>query len=170
KIILDGTLETILKKWGLWNEAQVEYEAPIRSGTQPAKQEEYTATTTTFNWREALWRLTRAAAVTVLLALGSMVIAITLGLPLAVGQWKGPAWVRLFCTFYVEFFRGTPVLVQLLFLYFGLPVIGIAMPGWLTALVGLGLNYAAYESQVYRASLEAIPNGQWEASYLLCMT
>jgi polar amino acid transport system substrate-binding protein len=169
KIIIDGTLETILKKWGLWNDAQVEYETPIRTGAQPAKVEEYTNTTTTFNWREALWRLTRAAAVTVLLALGSMVIAIVLGLPLAVGQWKGPAWVRLFCTFYVEFFRGTPVLVQLLFLYFGLPVIGIAMPGWLTALVGLGLNYAAYESQVYRASLEAIPTGQWEAAYSLGM-
>jgi polar amino acid transport system substrate-binding protein len=108
--------------------------------------------------------------VTVLIALGSMVIAVVLGLPLALGQWKGPFWLRGLCTAYVEFFRGTPVLVQLLFLYFGLPVIGIAMPGWLTALVGLGLNYAAYESQVYRASLEAIPKGQWEAAYLLGMT
>jgi polar amino acid transport system substrate-binding protein len=170
KIILDGTLETILKKWGLWNEAQVEYQAPIRSGTQPAKEEQYTSTTTTFNWSAALWRLTQAAAVTVLLALGSMVIAVALGLPLAVGQWKGPAWLRSLCTLYVEFFRGTPVLVQLLFLYFGLPVIGIAMPGLLTALVGLGLNYAAYESQVYRASLEAIPTGQWEAAYSLGMS
>jgi His/Glu/Gln/Arg/opine family amino acid ABC transporter permease subunit len=169
KIIFDGTLETILKKWGLWNDAQVEYQAPIRSGTQSANVE-YTTTNATFNWSEALWRLTRAAAVTVLLALGSMVIAVLLGLPLAVGQWKGPAWVRALCTLYVEFFRGTPVLVQLLFLYFGLPVIGIAMPGWLTALVGLGLNYAAYESQVYRAALEAIPNGQWEASYSLGMS
>jgi len=170
KIIFDGTLEAILKKWGLWNDAQAEFQAPIRAGTQSAKVEEYTSTTTTFNWREALWRLTRAAAVTVLIALGSMVIAVVLGLPLAVGQWKGPAWLRAFCTLYVEFFRGTPVLVQLLFLYFGLPVIGIAMPGWLTALVGLGLNYAAYESQVYRASLEAIPNGQWEAAYSLGMS
>jgi polar amino acid transport system substrate-binding protein len=170
KIIFDGTLETILKKWGLWNEAQVEFQAPIRGGTQSTRVEEYTSTTTTFNWREALWRLTRAAAVTVFIALGSMVIAVVLGLPLAVGQWKGPAWLRTFCTLYVEFFRGTPVLVQLLFLYFGLPVIGIAMPGWLTALVGLGLNYAAYESQVYRASLEAIPNGQWEAAYSLGMS
>jgi His/Glu/Gln/Arg/opine family amino acid ABC transporter permease subunit len=168
KIIFDGTLENILKKWGLWNDAQVEFQAPIRAGTQ-AKVEEYTSTNASFNWSEALWRLTRAAAVTVLIALGSMVIAIVLGLPLAVGQWKGPAWLRAFCTLYVEFFRGTPVLVQLLFLYFGLPVIGIAMPGWLTALVGLGLNYAAYESQVYRASLEAIPNGQWEAAYSLGM-
>jgi polar amino acid transport system substrate-binding protein len=169
KIIFDGTLEAILKKWGLWNDAQVEFQAPIRSGTQ-AKNVDYTATDATFNWREALWRLTRAAAVTVLIALGSMVIAVVLGLPLAVGQWKGPGWVRALCTVYVEFFRGTPVLVQLLFLYFGLPVLGIAMPGWLTALVGLGLNYAAYESQVYRSALEAIPNGQWEAAYSLGMS
>jgi len=170
KIIFDGTLENILKKWGLWNDAQVEFQAPIRAGTASTKTEEYTSTTTTFNWSEALWRLTRAAAVTVLIALGSMVIAVVLGLPLAVGQWKGPAWLSGFCTLYVEFFRGTPVLVQLLFLYFGLPVIGIAMPGWLTALVGLGLNYAAYESQVYRAALEAIPTGQWEAAYSLGMS
>lgn len=170
KIIFDGTFEAILKKWGLWNDAQVEFQAPIRAGTQTAQPQEYTPTTATFNWAEALWRLTRAAAVTVGIALGSMVIAIVLGLPLAVGQWKGPAWLRIFCTLYVEFFRGTPVLVQLLFLYFGLPVIGIAMPGWLTALVGLGLNYAAYESQVYRAALEAIPLGQWEAAYSLGMS
>ena len=170
KIIFDGTLETILKKWGLWNDAQVEFQAPIRSGTQTQATIEYTTTSTTFNWAEALWRLTRAAGVTVFIALGAMVIAVMFGLPLAVGQWKGPAWLRAFCTLYVEFFRGTPVLVQLLFLYFGLPVIGIAMPGWLTALVGLGLNYAAYESQVYRAALEAIPHGQWEAAYSLGMS
>ena len=169
KIIRDGTLETILKKWGLWNDAQVEYETPIRTGTQ-AVYVQYTTTNVTFNWSEAIWRLTRAAGVTVFIALGSMVIAVLLGLPLAVGQWKGPAWLRALCTIYVEFFRGTPVLVQLLFLYFGLPVIGIAMPGWLTALVGLGLNYAAYESQVYRASLEAISYGQWEAAYSLGMS
>jgi polar amino acid transport system substrate-binding protein len=170
KIIRDGTLETILKKWGLWNDAQVEFQTPIREGTQTQTNVEYTTTNATFNWAEALWRLTRAAGVTVFIALGSMVIAVLLGLPLAVGQWKGPAWLRTLCTIYVEFFRGTPVLVQLLFLYFGLPVIGIAMPGWLTALVGLGLNYAAYESQVYRAALEAIPHGQWEASYSLGMS
>src|SRR5258708_11403422 len=98
-----------------------------------------------------------------------MCIAVFRGLPLALGQSKGPRWIQVLCTMYVEFFRGTPVLVQLLFLYFGLPAIGFAPPGWLTALVGLGLNYAAYESQVYRAALEAIPTGQWEAAYSLGM-
>ena len=168
KIIQNGTLEQILKKWKLWNDAQVEFQSSIRTHTQPTAVIEMT--NATFNWRDALLRLTRAAMYTVLIALGSMIIAVVLGLPLAVGQWKGPSWLRSLCTLYVEFFRGTPVLVQLLFLYFGLPVLGIAMPGMLTAVVGLGLNYAAYESQVYRAALDAIPKGQWEASYSLGMS
>ena len=168
RIIADGTLERILRKWGLWNAAQVELQAPIRAG-QPAELAPFEMTSTSFNWREALLRLGRAAIVTVLIAFGAMVIAIALAIPLAIGQSKGPGWLQLLCTIYIEFFRGTPVLVQLLFLYFGLPAIGLAMPGWLTALVGLGLNYAAYESQVYRAALEAIPRGQWEAAYSLGM-
>lgn len=165
KIIANGSLEQILKRWGLWNDAQLELR-PENGGANVA----YDMTTSTFNWREAIWRLTRAAAVTVLVAFGSMLIALTLGMPLAIAQSKGPKWLSWICTVYIEFFRGTPVLVQLLFLYFGLPAIGLAMPGSLTALIGLGLNYAAYESQVYRAALEAIPRGQWEASYLLGMS
>ena len=169
KITSNGTLEQILRKWGLWNDAQVELQNPRRS-SQQTNDAGYDITSVSFNWREAVWRLTRAAAVTVLVAFGSMVIALVLGMPLAIGQWKGPRWLSSLCTIYVEFFRGTPVLVQLLFLYFGLPAIGLAMPGWLTALVGLGLNYAAYESQVYRAALSAIPRGQWEAAYSLGMS
>ena len=169
KITSNGTLEQILRKWGLWNDAQVELQNSRRS-SQQTNDAGYDITSVSFNWREAVWRLTRAAAVTVLVAFGSMVIALVLGMPLAIGQWKGPRWLSSLCTIYVEFFRGTPVLVQLLFLYFGLPAIGLAMPGWLTALVGLGLNYAAYESQVYRAALSAIPRGQWEAAYSLGMS
>jgi polar amino acid transport system substrate-binding protein len=169
KIIRDGTLEQILRKWNLWNDAQVELQTPIRAG-QKSDSISYDLTSVSFNWRQALGRLARAAVVTVLIAFGSMFIAVALGMPLAVGQSRGPRWIQAFCTIYVEFFRGTPVLVQLLFLYFGLPAINLAMPGWLTALVGLGLNYAAYESQIYRAALEAIPRGQWEAAYSLGMT
>ena len=168
KIIRDGSLEQILRKWGLWNEAQLELHGPVKQG-QPGTDVAYEMTSSSFNWNEALWRLARAAVVTVLIAFGAMVIALLLGMPLAIGQSKGPRWLSWLCTIYIEFFRGTPVLVQLLFLYFGLPTVGLAMPGWLTALIGLGLNYAAYESQVYRAALEAIPRGQWEASYLLGM-
>jgi polar amino acid transport system substrate-binding protein len=177
KIIRDGTLERILRKWRLWDDEQARFQASIKTektgGAEGEKGPEapaYEITGATFNWGEALLRLTRAAVVTVLLSLGAMLIAVTLGLALALGQSRGPAVVRWLSTVYVEFFRGTPVLVQLLFLYFGLPVLGLAMPGWLTALVGLGLNYAAYESQVYRAALEAIPKGQYEAAYSLGMS
>jgi polar amino acid transport system substrate-binding protein len=174
KIMRDGTLEKILRKWGLWNDAQAELEGAARTdvaaGERKPEEVAYEVTASSFNWGGALLRLSRAALVTVLLSFGAMVIAVTLGLALAVGQSQGPAWLRALCTVYVEFFRGTPVLVQLLFLYFGLPRLGLAMPGWLTALVGLGLNYAAYESQVYRAALEAIPRGQFEAAYSLGMS
>src|SRR5262245_35106222 len=169
KIMRDSTLERILRRWGLWNDAQLELHHPLKPG-QTAVDSAYDITSATFNWREAVWRLARAAMVTVLIAFGSMFIALLLGMPLAIGQWKGPRPVQWFCTVYVEFFRGTPVLVQLLFLYFGLPTIGLVMPGWLTALIGLGRNYLAYESEVYRAALEVIPRGQSEASYLLGMS
>jgi len=174
KVIRDGTLERILRKWKLWDDAQAKLQAAAKTdvveGEKKPEGPAYEITGATFNWGEALLRLTRAAGVTVLLSLGAMLIAVTLGLALALGQSRGPTAVRWLSTVYVEFFRGTPVLVQLLFLYFGLPVLGLAMPGWLTALVGLGLNYAAYESQVYRAALEAIPKGQYEAAYSLGMS
>lgn len=172
KIARDGSLERVLRKWNLWNAAQSELQAAALTDAGGAGREApvaYDLTSTAFNWREAVWRLARAALVTVLLAFGAMLIAVTLGLALAVGQTYGPAGLRVLSTVYVEFFRGTPVLVQLLFLYFGLPKLGVAMPGWLTALVGLGLNYAAYESQVYRAALEAVPRGQTEAASALGM-
>lgn len=186
KMIRDGSLERILRKWRLWDDEQAKFQDTIRTektgaaeGEKRTEEPAYEITGATFNWGEALFRLTRAAGVTVLLSLGAMLIAVTLGLALALGQSRGPAAVRWLSTIYVEFFRGTPVLVQLLFLYFGLPRIGpslgmpwliLSMPGWLTALVGLGLNYAAYESQVYRAALEAIPKGQYEAAYSLGMS
>jgi polar amino acid transport system substrate-binding protein len=174
KIVRDGTLERILRKWNLWNDAQAELQAAARTdvaaGEKKPDEVPYEITSSSFNWSEALLRLARAALVTVLISFGAMVIAVTLGLALAVGQSRGPRWLQMISTAYIEFFRGTPVLVQLLFLYFGLPRLGLAMPGWLTALVGLGLNYAAYESQVYRAALEAIPKGQFEAAYSLGMS
>jgi polar amino acid transport system substrate-binding protein len=168
-LMRDGTLERILRRWNLWNEAQGELHASVTSGGN-VEAVPFDVTSASFNRADAVIRLGRAAVITVLLTLGSMFLALALGLPLALGQWKGPGWLRTLCTAYIEFFRGTPVLVHLLFLYFGLPHLGLAMPNWLTAIIGLGLNYAAYESQVYRAALEAIPRAQWEAAYSLGMT
>ncbi|NTV01841.1 MAG: ABC transporter permease subunit [Chlorobiaceae bacterium] len=157
----NGTTEKIFRKWELWNNEQL--------SLRTEKPAEYKVTKSSFNWSEGLIKLSKAALVTVLIAFGAMLIAVVLGIPLALGQSNGGAALRTLCTIYIEFFRGTPVLVQLLFLYFGLPVIGITLPGWLTAVVGLGLNYAAYESQVYRTAFEAVPARQWQVAYSLGM-
>lgn len=158
-IINNGTMEHILRKWTMWSDAQNK----LKSSTHVEIIKK------TFNWGEGLLRLCHAAAITILLAFGAMLIAVVLGLPLSFGQTRGPKFVRILCTVYIEFFRGTPVIVQLLFLYFGLPVIGFAPPGWLTALIGLGLNYAAYESQIYRSAFDAVPARQWDVAYSLSM-
>lgn len=157
----DGTTERIFRRWKLWDDEQLKLRTP--------KQAELKMTTSSLNWSEGLIKLSKAALVTVLIAFGAMLIAVLLGIPLALGQSNGGKALRVLCTVYIEFFRGTPVLVQLLFLYFGLPVIGITLPGWLTAVVGLGLNYAAYESQVYRTAFEAVPSRQWQVAYSLGM-
>ncbi len=157
----NGTTEHIFRRWELWNDEQLS----LRTG-EPAK---YEVAKSTFNWSEGLIKLTKAAAITVLIAFGAMLIAVVLGIPLALGQSNGNRPISWLCTLYIEFFRGTPVLVQLLFLYFGLPVIGITLPGWLTAVIGLGLNYAAYESQVYRTAFDAVPARQWHVAYSLGM-
>ncbi|MBJ7449662.1 MAG: ABC transporter permease subunit [Parachlamydiales bacterium] len=160
KLTENGTLKKILSKWGLWTPLQQELSDEVPT---------YSMTSVGFNWPEALQRLTKAAGVTILIAFGSMILAIVVGIPISVLQTHGPKWSRIFCAAYIEFFRGTPIVVQLLFLYFGLPTFGIKLSGWLTALIGLGLNYAAYESQIYRAAFEAIPKGQWEAAFSLGM-
>jgi polar amino acid transport system substrate-binding protein len=158
-IVNNGTIEKILRKWNMWSEAQ--------NKLKTVQQLEVIKKS--FNWIEGLFRLAHAAFNTVLLAFGAMFIAVVIGLPLWYGQTKGSKIVRILSTSYIEFFRGTPVIVQLLFLYFGLPVIGIALPGWLTALIGLGLNYAAYESQIYRSAFDAVPVRQWDVAYSLGM-
>jgi polar amino acid transport system substrate-binding protein len=158
-IIYNGKIEKILRKWNMWSDAQLK----LKNVTNVE------VISKSFNWWEGMLRLGHAAIVTIILAFGAMLIAVVLGLPLSFGQTKGPKFVRILCTIYIEFFRGTPVIVQLLFLYFGLPVIGIALPGWLTALIGLGLNYAAYESQIYRSAFDAVPLRQWDVAYSLGM-
>jgi polar amino acid transport system permease protein len=70
----------------------------------------------------------------------------------------------------VEFLRDTPLLIQLFFLFYVLPQFGIVLPAFLTGALALGLQYSAYTSEVYRAGLEAIGRGQWEAATALNLT
>lgn len=130
--------------------------------------------------------LLQAATVTLLLSLLSFPLAVLLGLLLAIGRAYGPAWLRPLLGVYVEFVRGTPLMLQLFILYFfavpslshllGLdltnPVRGFEIPlkSLLAAVLGLALNYAAYESEIYRAGLSAIAPGQMEAALSLGMS
>jgi His/Glu/Gln/Arg/opine family amino acid ABC transporter permease subunit len=88
---------------------------------------------------------------------------------IATGRVYGPRWLRVLLTAWVEIIRGTPLLLQLFVLYFGLATV-VQLPAFLAALIGLGLNYGAYESEVYRGALEAIPSGQLEAARTLGFT
>jgi polar amino acid transport system substrate-binding protein len=113
------------------------------------------------------------AGVTLLVSAGAMIIAMLLGLALALARLPSPvAWRRLagrVATLYVELFRGTPVLLQLYVLYYGLAPL-YALPPLTAAILGLGLNYAAYEAEIYRAGLQAVPRGQIEAGEALGMS
>jgi polar amino acid transport system substrate-binding protein len=107
---------------------------------------------------------------TVFLSCISFPLAILVGLMIALGRLYGRAWLRLPLTGYVEFLRGTPVMLQLYFIFFFLPEVGVKIPAFWTGITGLAINYSAYESEIYRAGLQAIPKGQMEAALALGMS
>src|SRR6185369_10710229 len=115
--------------------------------------------------------LLRAAWITVLLSFLSMPLAILLGLLVAIGRLYGPWWVRVPLEAYVEFLRGTPLLLQLFVIYYVLPQLtGITIPEFWAGVLGLAINYSAYEAENYRAGMLAIPRGQMEAALSLGMS
>jgi polar amino acid transport system substrate-binding protein len=113
------------------------------------------------------------AVVTLLVSVGAMALAMVLGLALALARLPARRrWRRLLGglgTAYVELFRGTPALLQLYVIYFGLAPIYPLNP-LVAAILGLGLNYAAYEAEIYRAGVQAVPRGQIEAAEALGMS
>jgi His/Glu/Gln/Arg/opine family amino acid ABC transporter permease subunit len=107
---------------------------------------------------------------TVTVAVGALIFALIFGLIVAlmrISRWRA---LRYPAIAYMEIFRGTPALVQLFVIYFGLPDIGFEPSPFQAAIVGLGLNGAAYLSEVYRAGIESIHAGQMEAALSLGMT
>jgi polar amino acid transport system substrate-binding protein len=99
-----------------------------------------------------------------------MALAVTLGLFLALVRLYGRAPFTYLSIAYIEIYRGTPLLIQLFILYYGLPNIGISLSPWAVAFIGLGMNYAAYEAELYRGGILAIPKGQMEAALSLGMS
>ena len=107
---------------------------------------------------------------TVKVAIGALVFALVFGLVIALLRLSRWRWLRVPAIAYIEFFRGTPLLVQLFVIYFGLPDADIEPTPFQAAIIGMGLNGAAYLAEIYRAGIEAIHRGQMEAALSLGMT
>lgn len=105
--------------------------------------------------------------VTVPLTLISFVLSLILGLLLAIVQIADIKILKQISKFYVWVFRGTPLIVQLFIIFFGLPSIGIVLDAFPAAVIGFGLNLAAYNAEVFRSAIAAIPKGQSEAAYMI---
>jgi polar amino acid transport system substrate-binding protein len=171
--IEDGTLEAIYRKYGIWNDDQqrLKYLAaapwpPVASADdQPAEGPRVV------DWGYITERLLRAAGMTLFLSVVSFPLAMLLGLFIALLRLFGPLLLRIAATVYVEVIRGTPLLLQLYVIFYLTPrVTNVALPPEVAGIIGLALNYAAYEAENYRAGLLAVPRGQMEAGLALGMT
>lgn len=107
---------------------------------------------------------------TVPLTLLSFVFGLTLGFFTALARLYGPAPLVALARFYVWIIRGTPLLVQLFVIFYGLPSAGILLDAFPAALIGFTINVGAYSSEIIRAVIASIPKGQWEASYSIGMS
>jgi polar amino acid transport system permease protein len=121
-----------------------------------------------WSWQFAfsiLPRLLDAALVTIAATFAGFAVAMVIGLLLALRPRSGLlSWLNIG---FIESIRSTPLLVQVYFLYYVLPVWGITMSAWETGVLALGLHYGCYLSEVYRAGFESVPRGQWEACIAL---
>lgn len=123
-----------------------------------------------FDWNfalEILPTLLDGLVVTVQVTFLSFIIAAIMGLLFALGRRSENRWLSEPVGALVEFVRSTPLLVQLFFFFYVLPQYGIRMPAFALGTIALGLHYATYTSEVYRAGIDAIDQGQWEAAVAL---
>jgi polar amino acid transport system substrate-binding protein len=161
-LIASGDLRRIDEKYGIWNDAQRELAGwtgePFRASViRPPHG----------------WRLLRryapllldAALMTIFLSVTSMPLAMVIGLFVALGRLYGPAALKAVLAGYVELLRGTPLMLQLFVLFYLL-----RLPALVAGIAGLAINYSAYDAEIYRAGLQAIPAGQMEAALALGMS
>jgi polar amino acid transport system permease protein len=123
-----------------------------------------------FDWEfalEILPALMQGLYITVQVTIFSFILAAILGLLFALGRRSENKWLSEPIGAFVEFVRSTPLLVQLFFFFYVLPQYGIRMPAFVLGTIALGLHYGTYTSEVYRAGIDAIEKGQWEAAVAL---
>jgi len=165
RLAQSGELRRILERYSLWNDRQLRLttwtaDDQARLLGKPIAPPKLTAAQVRLFLRGAAW--------TLVLSTLAMALAIPLGLALALLRRYAPRPLAVLCNVYVEIYRGTPLLLQLYLLYYGLAPI-IKLDAATAAILGLGMNYAAYEAEVYRGAMQAVPAGQLEAAYSLGM-
>ncbi len=175
-LIREGRIEQILNRWALWNEPTARaFRVPyVASASASAYDEFLTEAKREHSWTARVKRyvsflpiLGQGALLTLAVSFVGMLIAVVLGLATALAKLYGGSWAKRAASMYIEIFRGTPLLIQLFLLFYGLPHIGIQMHPFVAAVVGLGLNYGACEAEIYRSGILAIPRTQYEAARAL---
>ncbi|MEN3294404.1 MAG: polar amino acid transport system permease protein [Burkholderiales bacterium] len=126
-----------------------------------------------FDWQFA-WRilpdLLSAARYTIGITLAGFLMALGFGLVLALLRRSRMRVLSWPASFFIEFIRSTPLLIQLYFLFYVLPDYGLTLSALATGTLGIGLHYSSYVAEVYRAGLNAVPRGQWEAAKALSLS
>jgi polar amino acid transport system substrate-binding protein len=176
----DGTLRTIYTDWGIYNAPTAQAfgdRNPVSNDNSPRYRDYLDAIRTEHTFKQRLDQykqylplLLQGALVTLEISALSMAIAIGLGLLLAVLRVFGPGLMAWPVIGFIEVIRGTPLLIQLFIIFYGLPSIGIRFSPLWAAVLGLGINYAAYEAENYRAGIQSIPRGQLDAALALGLT
>jgi polar amino acid transport system substrate-binding protein len=176
RLAQSGQLRRIYEKWGIWNDDQQQLLEQKSAETYLLESSQKWTFSRYFPY------LLKGSVVTVELTFLSMLTAAFLGLPIALMRLYGPTPLKAAAVVYVELFRGIPVLLLLFFLYYGLPEladiltrklgipIDLRLGAFSAAILGFGLNYAAYQAEIYRAGIASIPIGQWEAGASLGMS
>jgi polar amino acid transport system permease protein len=119
------------------------------------------------NW----WALAVGVAGTLRLFVVCLILGMSLGLLIALGRRSRSIPIRWLSTVFMEFFRNTPVLVQILWFYYALPILtSVEISPFMAAILGISLNSAAYSAEIYRGGIQSIEPGQWEASKAIGMS
>ena len=119
----------------------------------------------------SLWPIARGAlAGTIPLAVASFVIGLALALVLALMRLSARRWLATIARVYISLVRGTPLLVQLFVIFYGLPSVGVVIAPWPSAVVAFSVNVGGYAAEVIRAAILSVPKGQWEAAYMIGMS
>ena len=114
--------------------------------------------------------LLQGAVITITVSLLAFVLACVRGLLLGLMRLSRLLPIRIMSAAYIQFIRGTPLLLQLFFIYYVLPYSGITLSPFASGVIGLTINYAAYMAEVFRSGIQAIAKGQWEAAFAVGMS